>query len=160
VGFTLRRATARDFLGIAALDRVVWTGARDRFIPDGEHVWRVWCEYARVLVAEMSALPPGPWSPIAGAALIFPTLDGELFLHKIFVHPACAGGGVGMALLRALLAEAGASVLLTVDPANDRALALYHKLGFTVRREEKGYYRPEEDRLVMVWKPGQMQNAK
>ena len=143
----------RDFLGIAALDRVVWTGEHDRFIPDGEHVWRVWCEYARVLVAESGALPDGPWSPIAGAALGFPTLDGELFLHKIFVHPACAGLGIGTALLRAMLADADAPVLLTVNPANARALALYRKLGFTVRAEVKGYYREEEDRVVMVWKP-------
>lgn len=151
--FTLRRAAPRDFLGIAALDRVVWTGAGGRFIPDGEHVWRIWCEYARVLVAEAPAVPVGPWSPIAGAALTFPTLDGELFLHKIFVHPACAGGGIGTALLCAMLAEAGTPVLLTVDPANERALALYRKLGFTVRAEVKGYYRADEDRLVMVWNP-------
>jgi len=143
----------RDFLGIAALDRVVWTGAHDQFIPDGEHVWRVWCEYALVMVAESATLPAGPWSPIAGAALTFPTVGGELFLHKIFVHPACAGLGIGTALLQAMLAEADAPVLLTVNPANARAQALYRKLGFTVRAEVQGYYRPEEDRLVMVWKP-------
>jgi len=152
VDFTLRPAAPRDFLAIAALDRVVWTGARDGFIPDGEHVWRVWCEYARVLVAEAGNLPTGPWSPIAGAALTFPTMDGELFLHKIFVHPACAGRGIGTALLRAILVESGAPVLLTVDPANERALALYRKLGFTPRAEVKGYYRADEDRLVMEWK--------
>ncbi|MHB9108263.1 MAG: GNAT family N-acetyltransferase [Armatimonadota bacterium] len=151
MSFTLRRAVPRDFLGIAALDRVVWTGAHDQFIPDGEHVWRVWCEYARVLVAESGALPAGPWSPIAGAALTFPTVDGELFLHKIFVHSACAGLGIGTALLQAMLEEAGAPVLLTVNPANERALALYRKLGFAVRAEVQGYYRAEEDRLVMVW---------
>ena len=60
MNFSLRRAEPRDFLEIAALDRVVWTGEHDRFIPDGEHVWRVWCEYARVVVAESAALPDGP----------------------------------------------------------------------------------------------------
>lgn len=151
--FTLRRATPRDFLAVAALDRIVWTGGRDGFIPDGEHVWRVWCEYARVLVVEAASIPPGPWSPIAGVALTFPTMEGELFLHKVFVHPACVGRGIGTALLQAMLAKAGAPVLLTVDPVNDRALALYRKLGFTARAEVKGYYRTDEDRLVMVWLP-------
>ncbi len=151
--YTLRRATPRDFLGIAALDRLVWTGEHDRFIPDGEHVWRVWCEYARVWVAETAMLPPGAWGAIAGAALLFPTKDHELFLHKILVHPACAGYGIGTRLLCEALTGADATVLLTVNPANTHALALYRKYGFTTRAEIAGYYRPEEDRLLLEWRP-------
>lgn len=153
MSFTLRAAMPRDFLGIAALDRVVWTGEHDRFIPDGEHVWRVWCEYAHVWVAESPLTPPGEWGRVAGAALTFPTAGGELFLHKIFVHPACAGLGIGTALMRAALDAADAPVLLTVNPTNARALALYTKLGFTPRAHITGYYRPEEDRLLLAWRP-------
>ncbi|MHB9023633.1 MAG: GNAT family N-acetyltransferase [Armatimonadota bacterium] len=149
----IRPAQPKDFLGIAALDRDVWTGAHDRFIPDGEHVWRVWCEYARVWVAEAAELPSGPWEHIAGAVLLFPTVGGELFLHKVFVHPACAGRGLGTRLLETALAEASVPVLLTVDPANARALALYRKLGFTTRADVRGYYRPQEDRLLLVRQP-------
>lgn len=152
MAYRLRAAVPGDFLGIAALDRIVWTGEHDRFIPDGEHVWRVWCEYAHVWVAESPALPDGPWAPIAGAALTFPTAGGELFLHKIFVHPACAGLGIGTALMQAALQAAAAPVLLTVNPANTRAVALYRKLGFTTRAEIAGYYRPEEDRLLLEWR--------
>lgn len=151
--FDIRRASPGDFLACAALDRLVWTGEHDRFIPDGEHVWRIWCEYAAVLVAETPGLPAGAWWPIAGAVLLFPTMSGELFLHKVFVHQACAGQGIGSALLRAALDRAEATVLLTVNPANDRALALYRKLGFTTRAEIHGYYRPEEDRLLLEWNP-------
>ena len=150
--FTIRRAAPQDFLGIAALDRIVWTGEHDRYIPDGEHVWRIWCEYAHVWVTETPALPPGPWSPVAGAALLFPTVSGELMLHKIFVHAACGGLGMGTALLRTVLAAADAPVLLTVNPANSRALALYRKLGFTTRAEINGFYRPEEDRFLLEWR--------
>ncbi|HEY3415430.1 MAG TPA: N-acetyltransferase [Armatimonadota bacterium] len=149
----IRPATPEDFLGIAALDRLVWTGPRDQFIPDGEHVWRVWCEHALVWVVDTDSLPPGPWGTIAGAVLLFPTTGGELFLHKVFVHPACAGRGLGTRLLDTALADVSAPVLLTVDPANTRALTLYHKLGFTTRAEVRGYYRPEEDRLLLVRQP-------
>ncbi len=153
MSFTLRTAVPGDFLAIAALDRIVWTGAHGRYIPDGEHVWRVWCEYAHVWVADSPALPEGPWTPVAGAALTFPTTGGALFLHKLFVHPACAGLGIGTALLRAALDAADAPVLLTVDPANARALALYRTLGFTTRADIAGYYRPQEDRLLLEWCP-------
>ena len=60
-------------------------------------------------VAEANELPPGPWDGIAGAVLLFPTNDGELFLHKIFVHPACAGRGLGTRLLETALAQAAAA---------------------------------------------------
>jgi ribosomal protein S18 acetylase RimI-like enzyme len=61
--------------------------------------------------------------------------------------------GIGTALLEQALARASVPVLLTVDPANARARALYQKLGFTTRAEIAGYYRPEEDRLLLEWTP-------
>ena len=49
---SIDRAEPSEFLAIAHLDRLVWRNyPQSEFIPDGEHVWRVWCEYANVLVA-------------------------------------------------------------------------------------------------------------
>ena len=146
--------TARqgDFLNVAALDRVAWQHTGEPFIADGEHVWRVWCQYATVLVARQSE--PLPESDeIVGALLMFPTTTEENFLHKIMVHPDRRGCGIGTALMRAALAQARAAVLLTVDPANEAAVQLYRNFGFTVREHVKGYYRPHEDRYLMVFSP-------
>jgi len=87
---------------------------------------------------------------VAGALVMFPTLSSELCLHKIMVHPDRKGAGIGTRLMRAGLAQARSPVLLTVDPSNEAAIALYRNFGFTVRERIDGYYRPHEDRLIMV----------
>ena len=48
---TIEAATDRDYLHVAALDRISWPTAPDLFIPDGEHIWRIWCDLATLLVA-------------------------------------------------------------------------------------------------------------
>lgn len=146
----IETAKLRDFLDIAALDRIAWKHTGEQFIADGEHAWRVWCEYATLLVARHEgAIPLAESGQIAGVALMFPTAQHELFLHKIMVHPAVRGGGIGTGLMRVALEKATATVLLTVDPANRAAVQLYRNFGFQVREEIKGYYRPHEDRYLM-----------
>jgi ribosomal protein S18 acetylase RimI-like enzyme len=146
-------AKPADFLAIAALDRIAWRHTGEPFIADGEHVWRVWCEYAVVLVARSSEELTDDTADVIGATVMFPTTAGEWFLHKIMVHPERRGGGVGSALMRAALERADAPVLLTVDPANKAATQLYQSFGFTVRQYVEGYYRPHEHRNVMVYVP-------
>jgi len=144
-------STPGDFLNVAALDRIVWPDTLDTFIPDGEHAWRLWCEHATVLVARKTTVPPLPESnDIAGALLMFPTKQGETFLHKIMVHADCRGSGIGSALMREALLRAETPVLLTVDPDNGPAVQLYRNFGFEVRTRVDGYYRPHEHRFVMV----------
>ena len=150
---TIETARHGDFLNIAALDRVAWQHTGEPFIADGEHVWRVWCQYATVLVARQSEKLPESHD-IAGVLLMFPTTTEENFLHKIMVHREQRGRGVGTALMRAALAQARSAVLLTVDPANEAAVQLYRNFGFTVREHVKGYYRPHEDRYLMAFTPG------
>ena len=148
-------ARSTDYLQIAALDRIAWPILPDVFIPDGEHIWRVWSDMATLLVARVTdpAVPPLPDSAdIAGALVMFPANSGELFLHKIMVHPNCRGAGIGTALMKAALADATAPVLLTVDPNNAVAVGLYQQLGFTVREHVRGFYRPHEDRLLMCYR--------
>ncbi len=150
----VENASATDFLGVAALDRIAWPAAPETFIPDGEHIWRVWRDHGTLLVvraAEQSPLPDT--ADIAGGLVMFPTAGGETFLHKIMVHPLCRGQGIGTALMNEALGRAQTSVLLTVDPSNEHAVSLYRGFGFEVRETVVGFYRPHEDRHIMVFKP-------
>ena len=140
---TIEPASDRDYLHVAALDRISWPTAPDLFIPDGEHIWRIWCDMATLLVARLP-------DTSAGALVMFPTNAAELCLHKIMVHSDCRGAGIGSELMQAGLDRAEAPVLLTVDPANQAAVTLYQNFGFTVRQRIDGYYRPHENRLIMV----------
>ncbi|RLT12139.1 MAG: N-acetyltransferase [Planctomycetota bacterium] len=150
----IESAQATDYLKVAALDRLAWPIVPDVFIPDGEHIWRVWSDTATLLVARRTDEPPLPESyDIAGALVQFPTKRGELFLHKIIVHPNCRGTGIGTELMKAALAQAEVPVLLTVDPSNAPAVKLYQSLGFTIREHIRGFYRPHEDRYLMSYRP-------
>ncbi len=136
-----------DFLEIAALDRLAWRQNRNsEFIPDGEHVWRIWCEHALTFVARRDG-------EIVGAVLAFACTDGGYCLHKAMVSEACRGHGVGSRLFESLLSKIdgmGVDVFLTVDPVNEGAIKLYEKWGFTDHKFVKGYYRDNEDRLVLT----------
>lgn len=141
-------ARGRDFLDIASLDRRAWLGNRNpEFIPDGEHAWRLWVDGAHVFLARERDV-------VVGAILAFPMLDGALCVHKVMVEQAYRGRGLGSRLFYRLLAEVdrrgGAACFLTVDPANDAALRLYEKWGFTERQFFVGYYRAHEDRYVLT----------
>ncbi len=151
----IQRAAPGDFAAIAGLDRVAWRRDRaDEFIPDGEHVWRIWCEHALAFVARLDAA-------VVAAAVAFPCADGRWCLHKIMVAQAHRGRGIARRLLGAVVEELdrrGAEAFLTVDPGNERALALYARFGFTERRFVAGYYRACEDRLVLT-RPGRARGA-
>lgn len=148
---TVEVARTSDFLNIAALDRISWRESGSDFIPDGEHVWRLWCEHATVLVCRATETLADS-GDIAGALVMFPTEKGQQFLHKIMVHPSCRGQGLGTRLMDAGLQRATAPVLLTVNPENQAAVHVYEKLGFRVQELVKGYYRPHEHRYVMIFR--------
>jgi len=148
---TIARACPRDFLSVAALDRAAWGDNRNAtFIPDGEHAWRLWVEFALVFCARNAE------DEIVGAVLAFPCLDPNTYcLHKVFVEAAARGQGIGGRLFDALFEELdsrGVDCFLTVDPENESAIRLYGNWGFTERRFVKGFYREEEDRLVLTRK--------
>ncbi len=149
---TIEPARPEEFLHVAALDRIAWPETPDTFIPDGEHIWRVWCSYGTLLVArsEESADELVETGRVAGAVVMFPTTTEEWFLHKIMVHPDCRGQGIGTALMQDALRRASAPVLLTVDPANEPAVQLYRNFGFEIRERIEGFYRPHEHRCLMV----------
>jgi len=151
INYHIEQASASDFLNVAALDRIAWPDRPDTFIPDGEHIWRIWCDHGTLLVARSVNEPPLPDSvDVVGALVMFPTAQQETVLHKIMVHPSCRGQGIGTALMEAALERADTPVLLTVDPQNEAAVQLYRNFGFEVRQKIDGYYRPHEDRYIMV----------
>lgn len=143
------KATVSDFLAIAELDREAWKLNRNsEFIPDGEHVWRLWVEHALVFLAKEANV-------VIGAILSFPCISKKWCVHKVFVRQDKRGLGIGTKLFDELLKEIdkiGVDCFLTVDPINDSAIRLYEKWGFTEREFIKGYYRPNEDRLVLTRK--------
>ena len=145
---TIERARPRDFLAVAALDRQSWGDNRNsRYIPDGEHAWRLWVEYALVFCAREG-------DSLVGAVLAFPCLEPSLYcLHKVFVDGRSRGEGIGSRLFESVfeaLDQQASDCFLTVDPENASASRLYEKWGFTERRFVKGFYREEEDRLVLT----------
>ena len=142
-----RRAEPSDFAEAAALDGRAWEAyANAEAIPDGEHVWRLWVEHALVYVARQA-------DELIGVILAFPCLSGAWCVHKVFVDVEHRDRGVGTRLFEMLLTETDemrVDCFLTVGPANERALRLYQKWGFTDRRFVKGYYQPDEDRFVLT----------
>ena len=83
--------------------------------------------YERLLVGE----------EFAGFASHGPTEQPKLFkLHKIYLHPAWHGRGLGSLLLRHCEREAcklGADrLVLTVNKRNSKAIAAYQRNGFSI----------------------------
>jgi [ribosomal protein S18]-alanine N-acetyltransferase len=147
-----RRATPQDFLAIADLDRRAWVKNRNaEFIPDGEHVWRLWCEHGLTFCALTEDGNGG--ESLVGAIVAFPCLDGRYCVHKAFVEESLRGQRIGAGLFEALLSEldvVGADAFLTVDPVNEAGIRLYERWGFTERQFVPGFYRSNEDRYVLT----------
>ena len=79
------------------LDRLAWLESfKGEFIPDGEHAWRLWVEYALTFVAVEDG-------QIIGASLAFPCNYGEYAVHKLFVAKEHRGKGLGTELMSILL---------------------------------------------------------
>ncbi|ACF12926.1 GCN5-related N-acetyltransferase [Chloroherpeton thalassium ATCC 35110] len=141
-----RHATPKDMLQVAALDRDVWhVNNHSDFIPDGEHAWRIWIEIAFVCVAEEN-------DHILGCSLVFPGFDDSLCLHKLFVHNLHQGKGIGRKLIEETVHfsdKLGKPIWLTVDPQNQKSIALYEKFDFKITSHVEGFYRADEHRFIM-----------
>lgn len=149
--FVYEKAKIKDFLEIAALDRISWKkNRRSKYIPDGEHVWRLWCEMAIVVCVRHN-------KKIVGSAIAFKSDDDrKMVIHKIFVHPKYQNKGIGSNLMRKILSVIKTNqknIFLTVDPKNDKAISLYENFGFEKAQLIKGFYRKKEDRIIMILNP-------
>ncbi len=103
----------------------------------------------------------GPDGGVAGFALgrAYPE---EWHLLDIAVSPGLRGRGIGSALLRAFVTEAGQAgrpVLLEVRTCNSAAIALYEREGFARLAVRRGYYHDTgEDALVMLRQAGEAES--
>ena len=144
---TFEKARTADFLSIAEIDRNAWKHSRNgEFIPDGEHVWRLWVEHALVFVARQA-------EEVTGAVIAFPCISGAFCAHKVFVNEASRHSGIGTRLCEVLLDEVDkmqVDCFSTVDPVNEALINLYTSLGFTEKQFIKGFYRSDEDRYVLT----------
>lgn len=107
---------------------------------------------AGMLAEELAA--PGRWyvgadgdGRLVGYAGLW--FDGDVTqVMTIGVDPAAQRGGLGTALLTALVArsrELGAqAVLLEVRVDNEAAIALYQRAGFEIIGRRRRYYQPED----------------
>lgn len=142
----ISRACINDFLAIAELDRVAWGENRNStFIPDGEHIWRLWVEHALTVVARVNA-------DIVGAGVAIPTVDPKLYyVHKIMFADNFKGQGLGTRLLSTMTESFDSDrvySMLSTDPVNIPMQRVSEKCGFNEREFYPGYYRPNEDRWI------------
>ena len=96
----------------------------------------------------------------AGLALLGRPPDMEASVHTIAVHPDVQGGGVGTALLRALLEradEVSAPTFLEVRTDNARAIALYEAHGFEAIGVRRRYYQPSGADAYTMARPARAQ---
>jgi ribosomal-protein-alanine N-acetyltransferase len=95
---------------------------------------------------------------VVGYSVVIHVIDeGEL--ANVAVDASARRRGVARALMDALTARARRdqlhSMFLEVRESNVGARALYEAFGFSALTRRKGYYqRPDEDAIVMVWRPG------
>jgi len=147
--FVVRPAVPEDLLPISALDShpSVW---HDSKIVDGIHAWRIWIDYANVLVATQG-------KHVVGVSLWFPTKTAKLsFLHKLFVSPDCRRAGVGRKLLTetcVLLDAAGETCQLTTGPDNAPMKKLCSDFLFLQKETLDKYYGPGKTRLLLCRHP-------
>ena len=149
-----RTAASADLEDIVELDRDVWA---DIHAIDNAHTWRLWIDYATVLVIKDRG-----W--LMGVAVAFPAggVEGIYLLHKIFVRKEVRRQRFGTHLLTTALhslrvqtqrlpVRQGASprVRLTVSPHNVEAKKLYTNFGFDTLWTETDYYGPGEARTIM-----------
>ena len=146
----IRKAKITDFLKISKLDRDAWgENSHANFVPDGEHVWRLWVEYAIVYCAEKE-------ENIIGVILAFPTNNiSEYFLHKIFIDYQFRKQKIGYKLFQKLchdLDEKKLNCYLTTAPENEAMKKLCKIFSFNDVSFVNSYYRKEEDRLFYTRK--------
>ena len=87
-----------------------------------------------------------------GGMLIAPD-EGQI--TNVAVHPDARRGGLGRAIVDALIEDAYArgleQISLEVRESNHAAITLYERTGFAVAGKRKNFYRrPTEDALIML----------
>ena len=132
---------------IAELDRRAWKSSKDaRYVPDGEHSWRVWAEYSFVSAAISAD------GTVAGALCAFDTQNPRVhFFHKLFIDDDFRRMGAGALILSSYcdyLDHVGKRSVMTTSPENKAMIELSNGFGFETTALVEGYYGPAEDRML------------
>jgi ribosomal-protein-alanine N-acetyltransferase len=95
--------------------------------------------------------------PVAGFCAFWLVFD-EIHINNVAIRPQFRGRGIGTALMRHVLVEAGRlgarRATLEVRASNVEARRLYERLGFYVAATRRNYYtHPVEDALIL-WRDG------
>lgn len=140
------RMTLADVAEVAALEEEVFTDpwSADSFLAEVERKPDI--GYPVVIRDERDDL-------LAYAVVWF--IVDELHIGNIAVRGREQGQGIGTTLMEHILAEGHRRGMmfatLEVRPSNDRAVALYRRLGFREIAVRKNYYRDNrEDALVLA----------
>ncbi|WP_330457758.1 GNAT family N-acetyltransferase [Streptomyces sp. NBC_00820] len=140
----IRKAVEADLPEVLRLDREAF--------PEGPYPYFVLRQFLDALGDHMLVVDGG--DGLRGYVLATPPHHARSWILSLIVGHELRGNGVGRELmtemLRQLRAEGAAEILLTVDPANESAVMLYHHLGFApwgLPRED--YLGPGEARLRM-----------
>ena len=156
-----RRAVPSDFPEVRRITRDAYLRAGHftadhpymSVLDDVEHR----AEHAQVWVAESAG------KVVAAVTLTFAgqpyseiAMDGELEFRMLAVDPAHQGGGVGRAVVRAIIEHARQlpgieAISITSATFMERAHRLYESLGFR-RAPERDWYVPGEDVLLWVFR--------
>jgi ribosomal protein S18 acetylase RimI-like enzyme len=84
------------------------------------------------------------WGDRAVGGVLLESLLDSTYVHELQVTPQFQNRGIGTAVIRRLIDEAGRQgmgVTLSVVEANGRARRLYERLGFRVTEVEAPFYR-------------------
>lgn len=78
--------------------------------------------------------------------------DGSVFLNGLAIQPEFQGKGIGRAAVELILEEVkdAKKVVLVTHPENERAIALYQSLGFTITDRIENYHGDGEPRIVLT----------
>ena len=121
----------------------------------GNEEWRSLAKNECLLVGDMRDKEDEGRRKVCGA-LVYIRVDAlELQVLQLAVCPSARRRGIGRALVKRAVAEAGedANVLLEVADSNQAAKALYFREGFIVQGRRRAYYRDGADALLMTKLP-------
>lgn len=136
-----------DFSGILALDSQSGTDS---------YASAVYFRHAASIHADTFFVARDGERNIAGYCIggIIPNKPEDGWILKIYVDCQRRHGGIGKRLLEetiGVLEKSGVKkIYLTVSPANEPALSLYRRYGFTPEERIKDYFGEGEDRFLMV----------
>lgn len=140
----VRKATDGDLSDIVLVDREAF--------PDDPYPFSVLRQFMDTFADHLRVVEDD--GRLCGYVLATPPDRAQSWIFSLGVTPDKRGQGLARRLmtetLQALRAEGTATVLLWVEPGNERAVALYESLGFVPSGSPvKDHFGPGEDRLLM-----------